>query len=62
MRRAPPGRKLVEAFHWRYHRSRRVKQSWRAARSARRAITDVARPIGLMRNDIRWRWDLAGGR
>jgi predicted dehydrogenase len=58
------GRKLVEAFHWRYHplfaRVREILASGELG-APRHYRTALAFPIGLMRNDIRWRWDLAGG-
>jgi predicted dehydrogenase len=58
------GRVLVEAFHWRYHPlARRVKEivASGAIGKPRHYEAVLAFPIGLMRNDIRWRWDLAGG-
>lgn len=58
------GRVLVEAFHWRYHPlAARVKQivASGAIGAPRHYEAGLAFPIGFMRNDIRWRWDLAGG-
>jgi predicted dehydrogenase len=58
------GRKLVEAFHWRYHPlARRLKDliASGAIGAPRHYEVQLGFPIGLMRNDIRWRWDLAGG-
>ena len=58
------GRKLVEAFHWRYHPlAARVKQILASGEIGAPRHYEVALgfPIGLMRNDIRWQWDLAGG-
>jgi len=58
------GRKLVEAFHWRYHPlATRVKQILASGEIGAPRHYEVALgfPIGLMRNDIRWQWDLAGG-
>lgn len=58
------GRKLVEAFHWRYHPlAARVKAILASDEigAPRHYEAALAFPIGLMRNDIRWRWDLAGG-
>jgi predicted dehydrogenase len=58
------GRVLVEAFHWRYHPlAARVKEiiASGAIGAPRHYEAALAFPIGLMRNDIRWRWDLAGG-
>jgi predicted dehydrogenase len=58
------GRVLVEAFHWRYHPlATRVKEivASGAIGAPRHYEAALAFPIGLMRNDIRWRWDLAGG-
>jgi len=58
------GRKLMEAFHWRYHplfaRVREILDGGELG-APRHYETALAFPIGLMRNDIRWRWDLAGG-
>jgi predicted dehydrogenase len=58
------GRALVEAFHWRYHPlATRVKQLLAdgAIGAPRHYEVTFAAPIGLMRNDIRWKWELAGG-
>jgi len=58
------GRVLVEAFHWRYHPlAKRVKEvlASGAIGAPRHYEAALAFPIGMMRNDIRWRWDLAGG-
>jgi predicted dehydrogenase len=58
------GRKLVEAFHWRYHPlAARVKEviATGAIGAPRHYHVALGFPIGLMRNDIRWQWDLAGG-
>ena len=58
------GRKLVEAFHWRYHPlARRVKDliADGAIGAPRHYEVRLGFPIGFLRNDIRWRWDLAGG-
>jgi predicted dehydrogenase len=58
------GRVLVEAFHWRYHPlAARVKQilASGAIGAPRHYEAALAFPIGLMRNDIRWKWELAGG-
>jgi predicted dehydrogenase len=58
------GRKLVEAFHWRYHPlATRVKQILASGEigAPRHYEVSLGFPIGLMRNDIRWQWDLAGG-
>jgi predicted dehydrogenase len=58
------GKKLVEAFHWRYHplaaRVRELLASG-AIGAPRHYAARFAFPIGFLRNDIRWRWDLAGG-
>ena len=58
------GRKLVEAFHWRYHplaeRVRTILASG-ALGAPRHYEAALAFPIGFLRNDIRWRFDLAGG-
>jgi len=58
------GRKLVEAFHWRYHplasRVREILASGTLG-APRHYEAALAFPIGFLRNDIRWRWDLAGG-
>jgi predicted dehydrogenase len=58
------GRKLVEAFHWRYHplyaRVRSILDSGELG-VPRHYEAALAFPIGLMRNDIRWSWELAGG-
>jgi len=61
---AETGRVLVEAFHWRYHPlAARVKQivANGAIGAPRHYEAGLAFPLGLMRHDIRWRWDLAGG-
>jgi len=58
------GRVLVEAFHWRYHPlAARVKQILASGEigAPRHYEAALAFPIGLMRNDIRWKWELAGG-
>jgi predicted dehydrogenase len=58
------GHILVEAFHWRYHPlAARVKQilASGAIGTPRHYEAALAFPIGLMRNDIRWKWELAGG-
>jgi predicted dehydrogenase len=58
------GRVLVEAFHWRYHPlANRVKEllASGAIGAPRHYEATLAFPIGMMRNDIRWSWDLAGG-
>jgi predicted dehydrogenase len=58
------GRVLVEAFHWRYHPlAKRVKQLLAdgAIGAPRHYEAVLAIPIGFMRNDIRWSWELAGG-
>jgi predicted dehydrogenase len=58
------GRVLVEAFHWRYHPlAKRVKQLLAdgAIGAPRHYEAVLAIPIGLSRNDIRWKWELAGG-
>jgi predicted dehydrogenase len=57
------GRLLVEAFHWRYHPlAARVKEllASGAIGAPRRYEAWFAIPLAL-RNDIRWRFDLAGG-
>jgi len=57
------GRKLVEAFHWRYHplaaRMKAILASG-AIGKPRRYEAWFAIPL-FMRGDIRWRHDLAGG-
>ncbi|HTO09010.1 MAG TPA: Gfo/Idh/MocA family oxidoreductase [Myxococcota bacterium] len=58
------GRVLVEAFHWRYHPlAQRVKQLLAdgAIGAPRHYEAVLAIPLGFMRNDIRWSWELAGG-
>jgi len=58
------GRALVEAFHWRYHPlATRVKEvlASGAIGAPRHYAATFGFPIGLMRNDIRWSWELAGG-
>jgi len=58
------GRALVEAFHWRYHPlATRVKElvASGAIGAPRHYEATLAFPLGLMRNDIRWSWELAGG-
>jgi predicted dehydrogenase len=58
------GRALVEAFHWRYHPlAARVKEllAQGAIGAPRHYFAGFGFPIGFLRNDIRWRWDLAGG-
>jgi predicted dehydrogenase len=58
------GRKLVEAFHWRYHPlAARVKALLAEGTigAPRHYEARFAFPIGFLRGDIRWRWDLAGG-
>lgn len=58
------GRALVEAFHWRYHPlAARVKEllATGAIGAPRHYEAGFGIPIGLLRNDIRWRFDLAGG-
>ena len=58
------GRVLVEAFHWRYHPlAKRVKDllASGAIGAPRHYEATLAFPIGLMKNDIRWSWELAGG-
>ena len=58
------GRVLVEAFHWRYHPlAKRVKQLLAdgAIGAPRHYEAVLAIPLGFMRNDIRWSWELAGG-
>jgi len=56
------GRHLVEAFHWRYHplaaRMREVVRN--EIGEVRRLQTTLCFPLPLP-NDIRYRWDLAGG-
>ena len=57
------GRLLVEAFHWRYHplaeRMRAVIAGGELGR-LRHLEASFCFPM-LLPNDIRWRWDLAGG-
>lgn len=58
------GRKLVEAFHWRYHPlAARVLEILGSGELGAPRHYDVAAafPIGFLRNDIRWKWELAGG-
>ena len=58
------GRALFEAFHWRYHPlAARVKAivASGAIGAPRHYEAALAFPLGLLRNDIRWRFDLAGG-
>jgi len=58
------GRVLVEAFHWRYHPlAKRVKQLLAdgAIGAPRHYEAVLAIPLGFLRNDIRWSWELAGG-
>jgi predicted dehydrogenase len=58
------GRVLVEAFHWRYHPlATRVKEiiASGAIGAPRHYEAVFGIPIGLLRNDIRWSWELAGG-
>ena len=58
------GRVLVEAFHWRYHPlAKRLKDllASGAIGAPRHYEAVFGIPIGLMRNDIRWSWELAGG-
>ncbi len=58
------GRVLVEAFHWRYHPlAKRVKEllASGAIGAPRHYEATLAFPIGLMKNDIRWSFELAGG-
>jgi predicted dehydrogenase len=58
------GRVLVEAFHWRYHPlAARVKDllASGAIGAPRHYEAAFGIPIGLLRNDIRWSWKLAGG-
>ena len=58
------GRALVEAFHWRYHPlAKRVKQLLAdgAIGAPRHYEVVFAIPLGFMRNDIRWSFELAGG-
>src|SRR5690606_29600456 len=58
------GRVLVEAFHWRYHplaaRAKQILASGEIG-APRHHEAAFAFPIGFLRNDIRWRWDPAGG-
>ena len=58
------GRALVEAFHWRYHPlAKHLKDlvASGAIGAPRNYEARLAFPIGLLRNDIRWSWELAGG-
>ena len=58
------GRALFEAFHWRYHPlANRVKELVASGviGAPRHYEATLAFPIGLMKNDIRWSWELAGG-
>jgi len=58
------GRALVEAFHWRYHPlAERVLEllAGGAIGAPRHYEAALCIPLGLMRNDIRWSWELGGG-